>query len=267
MDLEEYKWQVSTFLAFMRDPTQEFLGTEYCLVLGKENVLETHCDQPFWGGSGMYTTKLLATSTTNTKVVLNIVLLEQLSEVMRSGQGWSLHFEGVQYEFVVEKASGELSIENFFETPTSFSPRSFKDSPSTPRFSAPVNPTSRLRPEFRLKSRSNGPGHGTDVAQLRSASPNYPPTSPDHPPISPNYHVAFSAHDLSSLDLAAPPSPPFRMNSPNNTPISPKLQRAATSPNHSTRRPSVTPEGSESFPFVVVEGSPSGSRESSLSLN
>ncbi len=140
MDLEECKWQVSTFLAFMRDPTQDYLGTEYCLVLGKDNVLGTHYDQSFWGGSGMYTTKLMAKSTTNTKVVLNIVLLEQLSEAMRSGQGWSMQFEGVQYEFVVEKESGELSSENLFETPTSFSPRSFKDGPSTPRFAAPVNP-------------------------------------------------------------------------------------------------------------------------------
>jgi hypothetical protein len=228
MDLEEYKWQVSTFLAFMRDPTQEFLGTEYCLVLGKENVLETHCDQPFWGDFGIYTTKLMATSTTNTKVLLNIVLLEQLSEVMRSGQGWSLQFEGVQYEFVVEK-----------ETPTSFSTRSFKGDPSEAQSVAPVNPISRHRLEFRLKSRSSGPGNGTDAAQLRSTSANYGPTSS-------TYHVGYSAHGLSPPDLAAPPSPLFRINSPNHTPISPLLLGAASSPKGSMRRASVTPDGSES---------------------
>jgi hypothetical protein len=181
MDLEEYKWQVSTFLAILRDPTEDFLGTEYSLVLGKENVLETHCDQPFWGGSGTYTTKLVATSTTNTKVVLNIVLLEQLSEVMRNGQGWSLQFEGVQYEFVVEKESGELWIENFFEIPTRLSLRSLGAGPSTPHSAAPINPTSRLRLASRLRSRLSGPGM---VPSSPSHAPPYPTTVlPDLPTV------------------------------------------------------------------------------------
>jgi hypothetical protein len=218
----------------MRDPTQEFLGTEYCLVLGKENVLETHCDQPFWGDFGIYTTKLMATSTTNTKVLLNIVLLEQLSEVMRSGQGWSLQFEGVQYEFVVEK-----------ETPTSFSTRSFKGDPSEAQSVAPVNLTSRLRPEVKIYGPTSPNYHSTSP-DYSPTSPTYRSTSPNYGPTSSTYHVGYSAHVLSPPDLAAPPSPLFRINSPNHTPISPLLLGAASSPNNSTRRASVTPDGSES---------------------
>jgi hypothetical protein len=241
MDPSEYKWQVSTLLAFMADSSNYILGTEYSLVLGKENVLEERCDQRFWGDLSLYTTKLMATSTTNTKLVLNIVLLEQLSEVMRSGHGWPLQFEGVQYEFIVEK-----------KTPTSFSTRSFKGDLSEPQSFAPVNPTSRLRPEVRIYGptspsyHSTSPDYSPTSPSYNSTSPTYRSTSPNYGPTSSTYHVGYSAHGLSPPDLAAPPSPLFCTNSLNYTPISPLLLGATSSLNSSTRRASVTLDGSES---------------------
>jgi hypothetical protein len=87
MDTAEYGHQVSALLAVMLDPKNNFKGRDYALLPKRDNVMEALTNQPGRDGSGVYSIKLVARTSTSTRLRLTRILLEKLGTVKTDWPG------------------------------------------------------------------------------------------------------------------------------------------------------------------------------------
>jgi hypothetical protein len=162
-----------------------FTGRDYVPFSNTDNVMEALTSQPGRDGSGVYSVKLVARTSTSFRLRLTRTLLEKLGTVKTDWPGWNLEYEEVQYEFLVEEGSGSPISPAFSPTSPAFNPVSPNFTPMSPQYQGPVNSP---------YAQADLP-HQVPVSPFVPGSPRFTPTglgrqgpgtSPKHSPTPPS---------------------------------------------------------------------------------